>query len=216
MANPSDLSGKPIKLIIVEDDQQIQELLRILLNGTPGFYCQAVFSTATEFLAALPDLQPDMVLMDIDLGDDLNGIEAVRRLRHLRADIPVVMLTVHEDSEAVFAALCAGAVGYLIKGIAPTELLAALRDAATGGAPMSPRIARRVVETFHVGTQNPLSSREKEVLTLLCAGDSYKSIADQLFISGHTVRSHIKNIYEKLHVHSRAEAVVKAMKDRLI
>lgn len=206
----------PLELIVVEDDPQIRELLRVLLDGSPGFWCRQAFPNGEELLAALPSIHNALVLMDIDLGHGINGIEALRHLRRERQDLQVVMLTVHEDSESVFEALCAGAVGYLVKGIAPVNLLAALKEAADGGAPMSPRIARRVVKTFHVGPENPLTKREREVLRLLCEGDSYRRIAEQLFVSGHTVRSHIKNIYEKLHVHSRAEAVVKAIRERLI
>jgi len=206
----------PLELIVVEDDSQIRELLRVLLDGSPGFWCRAAYPNGEELIAALPGIRNVLILMDIDLGHGINGIETLRRLRSKRPDLPVVMLTVHEDSESVFEALCAGAVGYLVKGIAPVNLLTALREAADGGAPMSPHIARRVVKTFHVGPENPLSPREREVLQLLCEGDSYRRIAEQLYISGHTVRSHIKNIYEKLHVHSRAEAVVKAIRERLI
>lgn len=206
----------PQELIVVEDDPQIRELLRVILNASPGFWCHRAYATGEELLAVLPEVASALLLMDIDLGRGINGIETVRRLRVVRPDLEVVMLTVHEDADSVFEALCAGAVGYLIKGIAPVDLLAALSEAAAGGAPMSPRIARRVINTFHIGPANPLSTREREVLKLLCEGDSYRSIATQLHISGHTVRSHIKNIYEKLHVHSRAEAVVKALQDRLI
>lgn len=214
MSNPSTIP--PLELIVVEDDPQIRELLRVLLNGSPGFWCRQSFANGEDLLTALPGLPAGLVLMDIDLGRGINGIETLRRLRAKRPDLEVVMLTVHEDAEAVFQALCAGAVGYLVKGISPVNLLAALRSAAEGGAPMSPQIARRVVKTFHVGPVNPLTPREREVLRFLCEGDSYRRIAEQLHVSGHTVRSHIKNIYEKLHVHSRAEAVVKALKDRLI
>ena len=207
---------RPLELIIVEDDTRIRELLQLLLDGTPGYFCRAAFPDAESLLAQIKELFPDLILMDIDLGKGQNGIEAVRTLRKIRPEVPVVMLTVHEDERSVFAALCAGAVGYLIKGLAPVKLLAALNEAAAGGSPMSPAIARRVVKTFHVGPENPLSKREQEVLTLLCAGESYRGIAKQLFISGHTVRTHIKHIYDKLHVHTRAEAVVKALKDHLI
>ncbi|MBC6992704.1 response regulator transcription factor [Neolewinella lacunae] len=216
MLSQRNTTERPLELVIVEDDRRQRELLELLLNGTPGFYCRAAFPDAEALLAELPGLHPGLVLMDIDLGSGRNGVAAVAEIRARRPELPVVMLTVHEDSDYVFAALCAGAVGYLVKGIAPAELLAAVQDAASGGSPMSPQIARRVVQTFHVGPANPLTEREKEVLAQLCAGESYRSIAEALFISGHTVRSHIKNIYEKLHVHTRAEAVVKALKDRLI
>ncbi|MEO0733032.1 MAG: response regulator transcription factor [Bacteroidota bacterium] len=211
---PSD--ARPLELVIVEDDPRLRELLQLLLDGTPGYFCRAAYANAEDLLADLEGLHPALILMDIDLGAGRNGIEAVREIRRRRPELATVMLTVHEDGESVFAALCAGAVGYLVKGIAPAQLLAALQEAAAGGSPMSPAIARRVVRTFHVGPENPLSEREREVLALLCDGESYRGIAERLFISGHTVRTHIKHIYEKLHVHSRAEAVVKALKERLI
>lgn len=216
MQTNSSGTERPLELVIVEDDSRQRELLQLLLDGTPGFYCRAAFPNAEELLQELAHLQPALILMDIDLGAGRNGVEAVREIRQLRPDLSVVMLTVHEDGESVFAALCAGAVGYLVKGIAPAALLAALQDAAAGGSPMSPSIARRVVSTFHVGPPNPLTEREQQVLSLLCTGESYRGIAEQLFISGHTVRTHIKHIYEKLHVHSRAAAVVKALKEKWV
>ncbi|MEM9929106.1 MAG: response regulator transcription factor, partial [Bacteroidota bacterium] len=180
----SSNSPPPLELIILEDDPQIRALLQVLLNGSPGFWCQQSFATGEALLEALPGLPAGLVLMDIDLGHGINGIETLRRVRAARSDLEVVMLTVHEDATAVFDALCAGAVGYLVKGIAPVDLLAALRSAADGGAPMSPQIARRVVKTFHVGPSNPLTPREREVLRLLCEGDSYRRIAEQLHVSG--------------------------------
>lgn len=213
---PHSNTAPPLELVVLEDDPQIRELLRILLDGSPGFWCRHAFATGEDLLANLSEIQHALLLMDIDLGRGINGIETLRQVRIARPDLQVVMLTVHEDSESVFEALCAGAMGYLVKGISPVNLLAALTEAAAGGAPMSPQIARRVIKTFHVGPENPLTAREREVLKLLCEGDSYRRIAEHLHVSGHTVRSHIKNIYEKLHVHSRAEAVVKALQDRLI
>lgn len=206
----------PQELIVIEDDDRLRNLLAVLLDGAPGFYCQRTYVAAEPFFAELSTIQGAIILMDIDLGNGMNGIEAVRRLYRERPDLTVVMLTIQEDSTSVFSALCAGAIGYLIKGIPPVQLISALEEAAAGGAPMSPKIARRVVATFHQGPPSPLSNRETEVLRLLCQGESYRSIAELLFISGHTVRSHIKNIYEKLHVHSRAQAVAKALRDRLI
>ncbi|MEL6273901.1 MAG: response regulator transcription factor [Bacteroidota bacterium] len=212
----SNAREKPIEIVLVEDDSNLRDLLKLLLNGTPGFFCRADFGNAEAMLKALPGLYPDLLLMDIDLGDGINGIEAVSQVRVQKPELNIVMLTVHEDEESVFAALCAGAVGYLVKGLEPVRLLEAVQTAVAGGAPMSPVIARRVVKTFHGRAQNPLSEREQEVLRLLCQGESYRGISEQLFVSGNTVRSHIKSIYQKLHVHSRAEVVAKAIKDRLV
>jgi len=207
---------RPLAILLVEDDQTLRELLSLLFNGSPGFYCCGAFANAEAMLAELPGLFPDLLLLDIDLGPGLNGIETMEQLHRERPELTVVMLTVHEDEASVFAALCAGAVGYLVKGLEPVKLLAAAREAVAGGAPMSPAIARRVVRTFHLGPTNPLTKREREVLRLLCEGESYRGISEQLFVSGNTVRTHIKHIYEKLHVHSRAEVVAKAIHDKLI
>ncbi|PHI19202.1 DNA-binding response regulator [Lewinellaceae bacterium SD302] len=209
-------SREVVPLIVLEDDPRIRDLLQEVLNEAAGFNCPATYANGEDLLKDLPIRKDAIYLMDIDLGPGIDGIETLRRVRELEPQARVVMLTVHEDSDSVFRALCAGAIGYLIKGIAPARLIAALEEAAAGGAPMSPSIARRVVSTFHLGPKNPLTTREREILRLLCAGESYRMVAEHLFISGHTVRSHIKNIYQKLHVHSRAEAVVKAIRDRLV
>jgi DNA-binding NarL/FixJ family response regulator len=153
--------------------------------------------------------------MDIDLPG-MSGISCVRRLKEKMPDLDIIMLTIKEDDESVFESLCAGASGYLIKETPPVELLAAIKEAREGGAPMSAHIARKIVKSFHKTRNSPLSSRETEVLRMLCKGDNYKAIAEALFVSNNTIKAHIKNIYKKLHVHSRAEAVSKALKDRLI
>ncbi len=209
-------SREVVPLVVLEDDPRIRDLLQQILDEAPGFSCPTVYACGEDLLRGIPIRKDAIYLMDIDLGPGIDGIETLRRVRELEPEARVVMLTVHEDSDSVFRALCAGAIGYLVKGISPNRLIAALEEAAADGAPMSPHIARRVVSTFHLGPKNPLTTREREILRLLCAGESYRVVAERLFISGHTVRSHIKNIYQKLHVHSRAEAVVKAIKDRLV
>lgn len=205
----------PFQLALVEDDEEVRSLMKLLLNSGNEFYC-SVYENAEVFLAALPELDPDLILMDIDLGPGLNGIEALKKVKQSGRNLNTVMLTVHEDDDSVFGALCSGATGYLLKGTTPVKLLDAVRQACLGGAPMSPGIARRVVSTFHIGQSNPLSTREKEVLALLCDGESYRGISKKLFISGSTVRTHIKHIYEKLEVHSRAEVVARAIREKLI
>lgn len=205
-----------IKVALIEDDQDIRSLMTILIDGSPGFSCRLAFEDCESAIPVLEKHPPDLILMDIDLPK-MSGIEGVAILKKKAPDLNIVMLTVHEDTDTVFDALCAGAVGYLVKGLPPVQLLQAIEEAYQGGAPMSPAIARKVINSFHrKSTSDPLSNREREVLKMLCEGENYKTIAESLYISSNTVKSHIKNIYAKLHVHTRAEAVSKALKDRLI
>ena len=204
-----------IRVAIIEDDPRIRQLLQLIVDGSPGFSCTQDFEDCET---AIPDLQantPDLLLLDVDLPR-MSGIDFLKLLSEKLPKLNVVMLTVHEDSETVFNALCAGAVGYLVKGLPPDQLLLALKDAHQGGAPMSAVIARKVVQYFHNSQSNPLSARETEVLKLLCEGENYKTIAEKLFISSNTVKAHIKKIYAKLHVNTRAEAVAKAIQKRII
>ena len=204
-----------IRVFVVEDDPEIRELMQFLIDSSPNYACPKAFESCEAALPEILEWQPDVVLMDIDLPG-INGIKGVTRLQEQGYPGAILMLTVHEDEQAVFDALCAGAVGYLVKGLAPGKLLEAIREAYNGGAPMSPTIARMVVKTFHPKVKNPLSDREQEVLKLLCKGENYRTIAEQLFISTNTVKAHIKHIYSKLQVNSRAEAVSKAINDKLI
>lgn len=146
----------------------------------------------------------------------MSGIEGVSRLKKILPDIDVIMLTVQEDDDSVFNSLCAGASGYLLKSTSPAHILNSIREVVDGGSPMSSAVARKVVNSFKQQSASPLSPRETEVLRMLCEGQNYKAISEALFISGHTVRMHIKNIYKKLHVHSRGEAVKKAVHNRLV
>lgn len=206
----------PIRVAVVEDDPKICQLMQLIIDGSPGFSCRQVFENCEEAIPALQHDTPDLLLLDVDLP----GISGIEGLKALKKDVPalnVIMLTVHEDDETIFQALCHGAVGYLVKGIPPAQLLRALEEAHSGGAPMSAVIARRVVRSFHTPQmKSPLSDREQEVLKLLCVGENYKTIADQLFISANTVKAHIKKIYSKLHVNTRAEAVSKAIRNKII
>lgn len=200
-----------LRVAVVEDDAGIRKSLCDLLDGAPGFTCVAAFSSV-EDAAAHFDGGADVVLMDIGLPG-LSGIEGVGLLRARHPAVPIVMLTVFDDPERVFEALKAGAVGYLLKRTPPAELLAALEDVRAGGAPMSGSVARNVVESFRLPASPEagaaLSAREREVLALLAQGYRYREVAEALFVSPETVRTHIRRIYEKLHVRSRAEAVLR-------
>lgn len=204
-----------IRVAIVEDDHEIRQLLQLIINGSPGFICENAYESCEAAIPELLKSKPDIVLMDIDLPG-MNGVDGVRLIRKSNDSIFILMLTIHDESEEVFNSLCAGANGYLIKGIPPVELLASLKEVYEGGAPMSPTIATMVVKYFHLSKQTDLSNRELEILQLLCEGENYSAIAETLFISKNTVKGHIKNIYKKLHVNNRAEAVLKAHKSRLI
>jgi DNA-binding NarL/FixJ family response regulator len=203
----------PIQVAIVEDDRRIRESLAVLLDGAAGLRFAGAFATAEDALRELPRLKPHVVLLDINLPG-LSGIEAVARLGELVPDTAVLMLTVYEDADQIFRALQNGARGYLVKRTAPARLLEAIAEVHAGGAPMSPQIARKVVQHFHqrgpaTAALESLTPREREVLEQLAQGRLYKEIADQLGIGTETVRSYLGSIYAKLHVHNRTEAVVK-------
>ena len=202
----------PIRISIVEDDPEIREGIAFLLNKTPEFVCVNSYATAEAALAGIPADDPEVVLMDINLPA-MSGVECVRQLTAGRPNLVVLMLTVYEDTDAIFRSLTAGASGYLLKRTSPPELLDAIRQAHGGSSPMSGHIARKVVQYFHQPPspkpREELSPREQEVLELLAQGCLYKEIANRLRISIDTVRKHLGRVYQKLHVHSRTEAVVK-------
>jgi DNA-binding NarL/FixJ family response regulator len=210
--------NRVITISIVDDSSDLRENISGYLGAFPEFRCISSYATARAALEGLPKNPPDVVLMDINLGVHApDGIECVRSLKTLLPNIQVVMLTVFEDSEKIFHALASGASGYLLKRQRPEELLAAIREVVAGGAPMSTSIARKVVRSFQSAPPRgmesaELSHRELEVLQALAQGLSYKQIADQLNVSIHTVRNYIRRVYEKLHVRSRTEAVVKYLK----
>lgn len=218
MTMNGSIEDRPINVAIVEDDDSIRHSLARILDGSPGYRCSHEFSNAEDGLKGLPLNPPDVVLMDIGLPG-ISGIEATRLLREALPGTDVVMLTVMDDDDAVFNSLCAGATGYLIKSMPPGQLLQSIDEVFRGGSPMSASIARRVITSFQSSVSPEgalLTRREREILEHLCNGENYRLIAEKLFISGHTVRTHIKNIYEKLQVTSRAQAVRKALKERLI
>ncbi|MEO1415827.1 MAG: response regulator transcription factor [Bacteroidota bacterium] len=204
-----------IHVSIVEDDQDIRRTLALIIDGTPGFSCARTYEDCETAIPDILDYKPDVVLMDINLPG-MSGIEGVKQLKQARPELDILMLTVQVDNQSVFDSLCAGATGYLIKATPPIQLLTAIEEVHKGGSPMSMEIARKVLSSFHRPSTSPLTTRETEILRRLCEGANYKTIAEALFVSGHTIRTHIKHIYAKLHVHSRAEAVKKALKDKLI
>jgi DNA-binding NarL/FixJ family response regulator len=202
---------------VIEDNAALRKSLAELLDSSPGLACVGTFERAEEFLSQARRLNPHVVLMDIGLPG-MSGIAAVQKLRTEIPSALVLMLTVYEDDRRIFEAICAGASGYLLKRTPPDQIIEAIHALCRGGAPMTPKVARRVLELFRSGlARTPaaeLSEREQQVLTALVDGLSYKMIADQLCISIDTVRSHIKHIYEKLHIHSKAEAIALALKSR--
>ncbi len=211
-----------IKVAIIKDNNTIREGLAALINGTSGYSCIGSYGDCESFLSKLSAMDIDVVLMDIGLPG-MSGIDGIAKAKKIKPELNILMLTVYEDSQSVFKALCAGACGFLVKKTPPSRLLEAIKDAYEGGAPMSSLIARQVINVFRQTQgkssdeeETNLSSREIEVLTSLSDGNNYQEIADRLFISVDTVRHHIRNIYRKLHVHSQSEAVAKAIRKGLI
>ncbi len=211
--------NKTIDVSLVEDDPEVRANLAKMIDGSPGFRCLASYPDGIAALKDIPGNRPDVVLMDINLPGML-GPDCVRQLKAVAPSLPVLMLTMYDDSEQVFKSLMAGATGYLLKRTPKDKLLEAIREITSGGAPMSRQIARRVVQFFQEINEAPkeiqrapeirtLTPRENQVLAALAKGHSYKEIADLLNISFETVRTHMRSIYEKLHVHSRTEAVLK-------
>ena len=205
---------------IVEDDASIRESVSALVGSAPGYSCKHVYDSVEAAIASLRDPVPEVLLMDINLGG-MSGIEGVRRLKATFPSMQILMLTVFEENEKIFQSLCAGASGYLLKRTPPEKIIEAVAEVHQGGAPMTASVARKVLTLFTrvappVAPETNLTPREMEILQHLVSGSSYKKIARELFISFDTVNSHIKNIYEKLQVHSKTEAVAKALKQRLI
>jgi DNA-binding NarL/FixJ family response regulator len=207
-------------LWLVEDNQIFRETISHLLNTTEGFRCEKTFATVEAALSALADdPEPDVVLMDIGLPG-MSGIEGVKHVRSISPSAQVIILTIHEENENVFEAICAGASGYLLKSSPPEKIIEGIHEVVQGGAPINAQIARKVLDMFS-SLSSPkgeygVTKREKDILRLLIDGLSKKQIADQIFLSYHTIDTHLKNIYTKLHVHTRSGAVAKVLKERLI
>jgi len=205
----------PLRVALVEDQRDTRESWRQLISSFPDFTCVCALATAEEALQMIPQVKPDVILMDIFLPR-MSGIECTTRLKAVLPKTPIVMLTASDEDEMVFTALKSGANGYLLKRTKPAELRTALLDVLSGGAPMTSEIARHVIESFHAKRSDrteavSLTAREEETLVMLTKGYSNKEIADRLKVSIETVRTHLKNIYEKMHVRSRTEAVVNFM-----
>jgi DNA-binding NarL/FixJ family response regulator len=202
-----------VTVSIVEDDPLVRGSLAKLIDGAPGFRCLSRHASAEDALGEIPAVGPEVVLMDINLPG-INGVECVRRLKPQLPNSQIIMLTVYQNTENIFNALAAGATGYMLKQTPAAELLAAIKEVHSGGSPMSSHIARKIVQSFQHKTPVPagagsLSPRESEVLHLLAKGFLYKEIGEQMKVSYATVHTHIRHIYEKLHVRSRTEAVAK-------
>jgi len=213
-------AGEPIRVAIVEDDRPTREGLAVLINGTPGYRCVATYRSVEDTLRLIVGDAPDVLLLDINLPG-MAGSEGVTLLKQLRPRMEILMLTIYAEQDKVFESICNGACGYLLKETPPARLLEAISEAHGGGSPMSPEIARKVVTLFQKTgpvekLEEGLTPQEVRLLKLLSEGHSYRTAADRLKISPNTVRDYIRTIYEKLHVHSKSEAVTKALRNRII
>ncbi len=208
-----------IRVAILDDDDEFREIFSEILNRSEGFCCIAVYQNCEEALKNIEKDLPDILLLDIEMPVK-SGIESLREIKAAFPAVVIMMLTVYCDSEKIFQSLRSGAVGYLLKKSPTEKLLDAIQEAYHGGAPFSGEVAKKVLQYFQMPviqvSSALLSDREKEVLNLLIEGHGTKAIAEKLFVSLHTVRFHLHNIYNKLHVSSRAEAIAKAIKNRII
>lgn len=210
-----------IRVAIFEDNRSLLDGLAAMIGGTSGFDCVGAFPNCNNVLKNIAAIKPDVVLMDIELPG-INGIEAVSMIKEEFPEIKILMETIFDDDEKIFNSICAGAEGYILKHTSPAEIMEAIKEIYEGGSPMTPSIANRVLKMVKERpvTSNKesfdLSLREQEILACLVKGMSYKMIADTCFISIETVNVHIKNIYKKLHVHSKSEAVAKAIRGRIV
>jgi DNA-binding NarL/FixJ family response regulator len=213
-------SAPPIKVAIIEDQREVREGLAVLINGTPGFKCTGNYRTMEDALRVLEKEPPDVLLTDLGLPL-MSGTDGIRILKTSHPNLPILALMVYNDDESIFEALCAGASGYLLKNTPPARLLDCLKEVLSGGAPMSPQVAQRVIRLFReisppAKATFRLTQQETELLRLMVEGYNYKAAAARLGITINTVSFHVRNIYEKLQVHSKSAAVVKALRERII
>ena len=210
-----------IRVAIFEDNRSLRESLAAMIGGTSGFDCVGAFPNCNNLLKNISQAKPDVILMDIEMPG-INGIEAVSIIKEEFPEIKILMETIFDDDEKIFNSICAGAEGYILKNTTPAEIMEAITEIYEGGSPMTPSIANRVLKMVKVRPEAggretfDLSTREKEILLCLVKGMSYKMVADACFISIETVNVHIKNIYKKLQVHSKSEAVAKAIRGRIV
>ena len=219
-AQATQTDGGPVRVIIVEDMREVRDGLTALINLTPGYSCAGSYRTMEEALARTERNAPDVILTDIGLPG-MSGIEGIRILHERIPEVPILALTVYDNDDKVFDALCAGASGYLLKNTPPARLLDSIKEVLDGGAPMSPEVARRVIRLFREyrppeHAEYHLTPQEAELLKLLVEGHHKKTAAREMKISVNTVSFHLKNIYQKLQVHSKTEAVAKAIREQLI
>jgi DNA-binding NarL/FixJ family response regulator len=213
-------TAQPLRVVIIEDLRDIREGLTALINGTAGFKCVSSYGMMETALARIENDKPDAILTDLGLPG-MSGIEGIERLRKIFPDVPIIALTIYDNDTEIFNALCNGANGYLLKNTPPARLLEALKEAVDGGSPMSPTIAARVVNLFRTfrppeHAEYHLTPQEITLLKLLIEGHHKKTAAKEMEISVHTVSFHLKNIYEKLQVHSKTEAVAKALREKIV
>jgi DNA-binding NarL/FixJ family response regulator len=209
-----------IKAALIEDQREIREGLCALIDGTPGYRCTCTFRTMEEALPRIAYGAPDVILVDIGLPG-ISGIDGIPLLRECCPEARILILTIYDDDDRIFAALCAGACGYLLKKTPPARLLESVKEAVEGGGPMSPEVAGRVITLFRdfrppVRADHDLTPHEDRLLKLLAEGHNYKTAAGELKVSINTISFHMKHIYEKLHVHSKSEAVAKALRSGII
>jgi DNA-binding NarL/FixJ family response regulator len=209
-----------VKVAIVEDRREIRDGLAMLINGTQGFTCSGSYRSMEEALPAIPGNLPELVLSDIGLPG-MSGIEGIRILKERHPTLIILMLSVYDDDDRIFDALCAGACGYLLKKTPPARLLEALQEAVAGGGPMSPEVASRVIALFREvrppeRAAYDLTPHESRLLKLFVEGHNYKTAAAEFGVSVHTISYHLRSIYDKLQVHSKSEAVAIALKNRLV
>lgn len=209
-----------IKVAVIEDQRDIRDGLQVLINGSGGYRCTGAYRSIEEALARIVNEAPDVLLLDIGLPG-MSGIDGIPLLQEKCPQSVLVMLTIYDDDERIFEAICAGASGYLLKKTPPARLLESLREAVDGGAPMSPEVARRVITLFREVRPSPqsahdLTPHELRLLRLLSEGHNYKTAAAELGVSVNTISFHVKHIYAKLHVHSKSEAVAEALRRRIV
>jgi DNA-binding NarL/FixJ family response regulator len=210
-----------IKVVIFEDNKSLRDGLAAMISGTAGFECTGVFPNCNHLLKNIAQAKPDVILMDIELPG-MNGIDAVRLIKEEYPEVKILMETIFDDDEKIFNSICAGAEGYMLKNTSPAQIMESIIEIYEGGSPMTPSVANRVLKMVKHKPDTvskeafDLSSREREILDCLVKGMSYKMIAAHCFISPETVNVHIKNIYKKLHVHSKSEAVVKAINKKIV